>query len=47
MIGIFRKNQPQIVCTELLYQLLAYGYFIPVSGANAAKSPGLRVQLLH
>lgn len=47
MIEIFRKNQSQIVYTELLYQLLAYSCFIPVSGANPAQSPGLRAQLLH
>lgn len=47
MIGIFRRNQAQIVCKELLCQLLAYGCFILVSGANPAQSPGLRVQLWH
>lgn len=47
MIRIFRRNQPQVVCKGLLYQLLAYGCFILISGANPTQSPGLRVQLLH
>lgn len=38
MIGIFGRDQPQIVCTKLLGQLLAYSCFIPVSGANPAVS---------
>lgn len=38
MIGIFGRDQPQIVCTKLLSQLLAYSCFIPVSGANPAVS---------
>lgn len=47
MMGIFWRDQPQIVFRELLCQLVAYGCFIQFSGANGAQSPGLGAELLH
>lgn len=47
MMGIFWRDQPQIVFREVLCQLLAYGCFIQFSGANGAQSPGLGAELLH
>lgn len=38
MIGIFGRDQPQIVCTELLGQLLACGCSTPALGASPAVS---------